>query len=246
MDFYIGTIFLWPIGYAPEGFLFCEGQQLPVNQYQALYALIGNRFGGQSPTNFNLPDFRGRVPMGKGFSSEIGVNINLAQVVGSARTPSSLQNLPSSFVLNSSQLQASGSITVTASQLPAHSHTVNQQIVSVKIPASSGTVATTLTNDPTNNSLAQGTATAIANNQAKIYTTGTTNVSLAAFDLTIPQSTTASAGSGQSVSVNLPVTGSASGTGVVAIPTGAFSILQPSLGIGFIIAVTGIYPVNPN
>lgn len=66
MEAYLGTILAWPINYAPPGWMFCQGQLLPINQYQALYALLGTTYGGDGRTNFALPDLRGRVPVGVG------------------------------------------------------------------------------------------------------------------------------------------------------------------------------------
>jgi microcystin-dependent protein len=62
-DAYIGEIRLISFNYAPDGWLFCQGQMLLVNQYQALFSLIGTTFGGDGHTYFGLPDLRGRVPV---------------------------------------------------------------------------------------------------------------------------------------------------------------------------------------
>jgi microcystin-dependent protein len=55
--------------FAPRGWAFCNGQLLPINQNQALFALLGTIYGGNGQTNFALPDFRGRAPIhtGAGF-----------------------------------------------------------------------------------------------------------------------------------------------------------------------------------
>lgn len=65
-DPYIGEIRIFAGTYAPEGWLFCAGQELPVQQYTVLYAIIGNTYGGKAPSTFKLPDLRGRVPMNQG------------------------------------------------------------------------------------------------------------------------------------------------------------------------------------
>lgn len=58
MDIYIGTI-LWILTtYAPIGTIYADGQCLPINNNQALYSLVGNRFGGDMRTNFCVPDLR--------------------------------------------------------------------------------------------------------------------------------------------------------------------------------------------
>lgn len=61
---FLGMIVTWPIDFAPQGWLFCEGQELQVSQYQALYSLLGNNFGGSAGRTFKLPDLRGRVVVG--------------------------------------------------------------------------------------------------------------------------------------------------------------------------------------
>lgn len=66
MDPFLGEIRIFPFGFAPNGWLPCEGQELPVNQNQALAALLGNTYGGNWPTSFRLPDLRGRTPLGQG------------------------------------------------------------------------------------------------------------------------------------------------------------------------------------
>lgn len=49
--------------FAPKGWAMCNGQLLPLNQNQALFALLGTMYGGNGQTNFALPDLRGRVAM---------------------------------------------------------------------------------------------------------------------------------------------------------------------------------------
>jgi microcystin-dependent protein len=48
--------------FAPQGWAFCNGQLLPINQNQALFSLLGTTYGGNGQTTFALPDFRGRSP----------------------------------------------------------------------------------------------------------------------------------------------------------------------------------------
>jgi len=58
---FIGEIRFFSFNYAPNGWATCDGQTLPINQNQALFALIGTIYGGDGISNFKLPDFRGRV-----------------------------------------------------------------------------------------------------------------------------------------------------------------------------------------
>ncbi len=59
----IGEIILWPIRWAPDGWLICDGRTLQIQQYQPLFAILGTTYGGDGRTNFNLPDLRGRAPL---------------------------------------------------------------------------------------------------------------------------------------------------------------------------------------
>ncbi|WP_346838996.1 tail fiber protein [Microbulbifer sp. SAOS-129_SWC] len=60
---FLGEINFFPYGFTPNKWMSCDGQLLPIMQYQSLYALLGNQFGGDGRTTFALPDLRGRVPM---------------------------------------------------------------------------------------------------------------------------------------------------------------------------------------
>jgi len=60
MDYYIGEILTFAFNFAPENdCLECNGQQLPIQQYAAVYSLLGTAWGGDAVNNFNLPDLRG-------------------------------------------------------------------------------------------------------------------------------------------------------------------------------------------
>ena len=55
--------------FAPRGWSNCEGQLLPINQFDALFSIVGTIYGGDGRTTFGLPDLRGRVPVGASFSA---------------------------------------------------------------------------------------------------------------------------------------------------------------------------------
>jgi microcystin-dependent protein len=63
---YIGSIVLFAGNFAPRGWMFCNGQILPIAQYSAVYAILGATYGGDGRTTFALPDLRGRIPVGVG------------------------------------------------------------------------------------------------------------------------------------------------------------------------------------
>ena len=66
---FLGEIKLISWNFPPKGWVFCNGQLLPINQNQALFSLFGTVYGGDGRVNFGLPNMQGRVPihMGNGF-----------------------------------------------------------------------------------------------------------------------------------------------------------------------------------
>lgn len=62
MEPFIGQIQAFPYNFAPKGWAACTGQTLPINQNQALFALIGTTFGGDGRTTFALPNLQGKEP----------------------------------------------------------------------------------------------------------------------------------------------------------------------------------------
>jgi len=63
---YIGEIRIFAGNYAPAGWMFCEGQTLPISEFDTLFTLIGTTYGGDGESDFMLPDLRGRIPMHQG------------------------------------------------------------------------------------------------------------------------------------------------------------------------------------
>lgn len=60
---YLSEIKVFSFNFAPKGWAMCNGQLLPINQNQALFALLGTQYGGDGRVNFALPNLRGRVPL---------------------------------------------------------------------------------------------------------------------------------------------------------------------------------------
>lgn len=63
MEYYIGQIQLFGFSFAPRNWAVYEGQLLPITEFQALYALIGNQFGGDGRSTFAMPDLKGAQPL---------------------------------------------------------------------------------------------------------------------------------------------------------------------------------------
>ena len=71
-DPFLSEIRLMSFGFAPRGWALCNGQLLPINQNQALFALLGTTYGGDGRVNFALPDLRGRSPLHAGAGISLG------------------------------------------------------------------------------------------------------------------------------------------------------------------------------
>jgi microcystin-dependent protein len=95
---YVGEIRLVGFTFPPMGWELCDGALLPIAGYQALFSIIGITYGGNGQTNFALPDLRGRRPAHIGQRDGVGYSPGQA---GGAETH-----------------------TLTAQELPAHTHTV--------------------------------------------------------------------------------------------------------------------------
>src|SRR5262245_32644411 len=85
---FLGEIRVVSFVFAPKGWALCNGQILPINQNQALFALLGTTYGGDGRVNFALPDFRGRVP------THFGDDLTLGQRAGAETVTLATANLP--------------------------------------------------------------------------------------------------------------------------------------------------------
>jgi microcystin-dependent protein len=92
-DPYIGEIRMFGGNFAPVGWMFCDGQLVPISENDALFTVIGTTYGGDGQETFGLPDLRGRVPLHQGGGFVIGQNGGVENV------------------------------TLTVQQLPSHTHT---------------------------------------------------------------------------------------------------------------------------
>jgi len=89
---YVGEIRMFAGNFAPAGWMFCEGQLLPISENETLFQLIGTTYGGDGESTFALPDLRGRIPLHQG----------------------------NTFIL--AETGGAEEITLTVNQIPAHSH----------------------------------------------------------------------------------------------------------------------------
>lgn len=108
-DPFIGEIRLFGFNYNPRNWLLCDGSLLPINQYNALFSILGTNFGGNGQTNFQLPDLRGRAVIGAG--------------QGNGLSPQSL-----------GQVGGQPSVVLTTAQIPSHNHVLNSGTLSAPNP----------------------------------------------------------------------------------------------------------------
>jgi microcystin-dependent protein len=72
---YVGEVRLVGFNFAPLGWLYCQGQTLPISENPALYQLIGTTYGGDGQQTFQLPNLQGRVPVHQGTLQGGGVYV---------------------------------------------------------------------------------------------------------------------------------------------------------------------------
>lgn len=79
--------------FSPRGWMYCNGQLLPISQWTAVFALIGTIYGGNGQTTFGLPDFRGRLAVGTGNGAGLQ-SVQLGEMSGAPTTTLLSINLP--------------------------------------------------------------------------------------------------------------------------------------------------------
>src|SRR5215211_7506519 len=85
---FLSEIKIVSFNFPPKGWALCNGQLLPINQNQALFALLGTTYGGNGQTTFALPNLRGRVPIHMGNGHALG------EAAGSTSVTVNIQQLP--------------------------------------------------------------------------------------------------------------------------------------------------------
>lgn len=72
MQPFLGSIMVVSFNFPPKGWIFCNGQLLPINQNQAIFSLFGTLFGGDGRVNFGIPNLQGRAALGQGNGNMVG------------------------------------------------------------------------------------------------------------------------------------------------------------------------------
>ncbi len=109
-DPFLGEIKIVSFNFPPKGWALCNGQLLPINQNQALFAILGTTYGGDGRVNFALPDFRSRTP----------IHFNSTFPLGSAA--------------------GEEAVTLAGAQLPLHTHAAGAGSNPATTPSAAGGV----------------------------------------------------------------------------------------------------------
>lgn len=228
---YLGSVCTVAFDFCPDGFLPAYGQELPINQYQALYSLLGIAFGGDGVTKFNLPDLRGRMA--------VGVN------------PSPL---PGISVVRRGQKDGVESVQLNANNLPQHVHpaTVTAGAVpgTLTLPVTGSVSGQTLSGSVTVNAIngdnppsggvnipdATHNTVGKTGTSPNFYPQGTTKIA-------VPTTSTLAISGGT-------VAGTATAPATVAVSANAttnaaVANIPPRLGLTACIAYQGLYPTRP-
>ncbi|MCK9394149.1 MAG: tail fiber protein [Methylobacter sp.] len=227
MDAFMGTIMAVGFNFAPRGWAFCNGQLLPISQNSAMFALLGTMYGGDGQSTFGLPDLRGRVVVG---SQDYGPGLAPVQQGEKAGT-------------NNVTIIGNGavSISLTSANLPPHTHPASMSL--------NGLSATTdISIDTTAHAAPPATTAFTAGSTLTSSSAGGPTSAAIYLPPTTAQATPASLGG---------VTTTVTGTGAVTVGanTGGgqalaapvqtqalASIMQPYLGLNYIICLQGIFP----
>ena len=130
---FLSEIRIMSFNFAPKGWAKCDGQLLPINQNQALFALLGTTFGGDGRVNFALPDLRALVPIHVGGGHTLGARGGeQAHTLNAAEMPAHTHAFNVSTATGSTTT-AEGAVLAKA---PAHAYATASQLVAMAPSAS--------------------------------------------------------------------------------------------------------------
>src|SRR5467141_3155807 len=92
---YVGEIRMFAGNFAPAGWMFCEGQLLPISENETLFNLIGTTYGGDGQETFALPDLQGRIPLHVGTNQSTGTTFVIGEKSGTENVTLTLTQIPS-------------------------------------------------------------------------------------------------------------------------------------------------------
>lgn len=93
MEVYMGTVMTFGFNFAPYGWALCNGQIMNIQQYQALFTLLGTVYGGNGTQTFGLPNLQSRLPIGQGTGPGLSTRV-MGENSGTETIIATLSNLP--------------------------------------------------------------------------------------------------------------------------------------------------------
>lgn len=214
MEAFMGTVMPVAFNYAPKGWAFCNGQVMSIQQNSAMFALLGTAYGGDGVNTFGLPDLRGRV------------------VVGSQANGPGIDPVVQGQKAGTSNANALGvgrvTVMLTVANLPAHTHDASGLTAATDLQVSNGS----------NGAVAVGAGSLLSGSPS----TGGTSAGVFLPAGTAPTNPVMLGGVTSSVSGNTGSTGSGTPLDAPVQTTAQVSVMQPYLGLNYIIAMQGIFP----
>ncbi|OHD13123.1 MAG: hypothetical protein A2086_10155 [Spirochaetes bacterium GWD1_27_9] len=256
---FIGQILAVAFNYAPQGWADCNGALIPVQQSQALFALLGVTFGGDGRNNFGLPDLRSRSIIGYGQGKDNSGNPLNNYTWG--QKGGYEKNTITAIMGNLSTLPLTGSATLTPTNLPNHTHDAD---ISTLKPT--GTVSIGCSSATANQTTGDQGYLANANTVINRVSNPTNAYNTSTPDKTLKSDAASFTGSGMTGSVNVsggggnpqtpvavsvPVNNVNSGLAITSITVNQYtstylSNIQPYLALRYIIAIEGFFPSRPS
>lgn len=226
MDAFMGSVLAVGFNYPPRGWLFCNGQTLPVQQNAALFALLGVMYGGDGQNTFGIPDLRGRVVVGSQAQGPGLLNVPQGAKAGN-NTINVISNGAANFTLNTNNL-------------PSHTHTATMSLTGL-----GATTNISVGTSPAGGATVMGVGSTLTSTASP---PAATNLSAAIYlpsgtAQTAPQNlggvTTTITGTGTVTNAN---TGSGAAISAPVVSSANISVMQPYLGLNYIICQEGIFP----
>ncbi|MGZ4975635.1 MAG: phage tail protein [Methylobacter sp.] len=226
MDAFMGSVLAVGFNYPPRGWLFCNGQTVPIQQNSAMFALLGTMYGGDGQNTFGIPDLRGRVVVGSQAQGPGLTNVAQGEKGGS----------------NNATVISNGTATITLNtpNLPSHTHTATLSLSGLTATTNISIDTTAHAVPPATTAFTAGStltsSSASGTTSAAIYlpsgTAQTTPANLGGVTTTVTGSGTVSnSNTGSGTPLTVPVVSSAT-----------ISNMQPYIGLNYIICMEGIFP----
>lgn len=141
---FVGEIRMFAGNFPPVGWMFCDGNTMPIAENEVLFQLIGTTYGGDGEETFNLPNLQSRIPLHMGTSTASGTTYQIGEASGVESVTLTLNQIPIHthplLATNDSGSQANALNQVLAAQSPVSIYRPNATPPNVPMNASSVSV----------------------------------------------------------------------------------------------------------